>query len=180
MTISKYKSTKEKHPCTPLDRGENRQTSIFEYLKKLSEEIAAPSARNDRQSGSLDIDSELRAAVSEDIKYAKNSTGKELSRYEIASEMSELTGQDISKNMLDNWSAESHEKHRFPAQFLPAFVIATGGQRRVFEVISRRSGLFALPGPEALRAEIQRLEDEIKRKKAEKQKREIFLREMEK
>lgn len=161
---------------TICEKELSEQTTLFDWLKKaeeLSRQTIIPPV------GSLDIDAELRAAISEDIKHAKDSSGRELSRYEIAGRMSELTGQDITKSMLDNWSAESHEKHRFPCQFLPAFVIATGGQRRTFEVLSRRSGLFALPGPEALRAEIQRLEEEIRKKKAEKRKREIFLKEIE-
>ncbi|KAF0145069.1 MAG: hypothetical protein FD156_1180 [Nitrospirae bacterium] len=151
--------------------------SLFDYLKKvetLSSQTTQP------VKGSLDIDAELRAAISEDIKHAVVScTGRELSRYEVAAKMSELVGHEITKSQLDNWSAESHEKHRFPSQYLPAFVIATGGQRRTFEVLSRRSGLFALPGPEALRAEIHRIDEDIKRKKSEKFKREIFLKEIE-
>lgn len=156
------------------------QTTIFEYLKN----IALRQAQGDSQassppnSGSLDIDSEIRAAVSSDLKHSHDATGRELSRYEVAAKMSEFTGQEVTKSMLDNWSAESHEKHRFPCQYLPAFIHATGG-RRVFDVLSRRSGLFALPGPEALRAEIQRIDEEIKRKQAEKQKRVIFLKEIE-
>lgn len=157
-------------------QGDNQQTNIFDWLKK-AEELS--SQTENPPQGSLDIDSELRAAVSEDIKHAKDSTGKFLSRYEVAARMSELAGQEITASMLYNWTAEAHEKHRFPAQFLPAFIIATGGQRRVFEVLSRKSGLFALPGPEALRAEIQRIDEEIKKKKEEKQKRVVFLREIE-
>lgn len=159
------------------------QPTIFDWLRKV-EDMARQTASVDSSgsclpNGSLDIDSEFRAAVSQDIKHAKDHTGRELSRYEIAARMSELTGVEITKTMLDNWSAESHEKHRFPCQFLPAFVIATGGQRRAVEVISRHSGLFLLPGPDALRAEIQRLDEEERRIKAEKQKRKIFLREIE-
>lgn len=40
-------------------------------------------------------------------------------------------------------------------------------------------GVFVLPGPEALRAEIQKLEEEIRRTAQEKKKRLMFLREME-
>lgn len=152
-----------------------QQVTIFEHLKRaeeLSRQASAPSA------GSLDIDTEIRAAVSLDLKQAHDSSGRELSRYEVAARMSELTGQEITKTMLDNWSAESHEKHRFPCQFLPAFIHATG-RRGVFDVLSRKAGLFALPGPEALRAEIRRLEEDINRKKYEKQKRVLFLNEIE-
>jgi hypothetical protein len=155
-------------------KKESQQTTIFEYLKKaeeLSRQMGNP------LNGSLDVDAEIRAATSFDLKHAKDSSGHELSRYQVAARMSELTGQEITKSMLDNWSAESHEKHRFPCQFLPAFILATGG-RRVFDVLSRRSGLFALPGPEALRAEIQRLDEEINRKKEEKKKRILFLKEL--
>lgn len=158
-------------------RKKESSMPLFEWIKK-AEELSRQSVSP--QLGSLDIDTELRHAISEDIKHAVvPCTGRELSRYDIAARMSEYVGHEITKSQLDNWSAEAHQKHRFPAQYLPAFVIATGGQRRAFEVLSRKSGLFALPGPEALRAEIQRLDEEEKRIKAEKQKRKIFLKEIE-
>lgn len=162
---------------TKSKKKSSTQETLFDYLKKVE---ALSSQTSNPIKGSLDIDAELRAAISEDIKHAIVScTGRELSRYEVAAKMSELVGHEITKSQLDNWSAESHEKHRFPCQSLPAFVIATGGQRRAFEVLSRKSGLFALPGKEALRAEIQRLNEDIKKKKSEKNKRELFLREIE-
>jgi len=94
--------------------------------------------------------------------------------------MSELLGQEITASMLYNWTAEAHEKHRFPLQFLPAFVIATGGQRRTFEILSQKSGLFALPGRDALRAEIHQIDEEIHRLTDEKKKRRVFLKELDK
>ncbi len=142
---------------------------LFEWVKKAQ---LLSTQTDPTPQGSLDIDSEFRAAVSADIKACP------LSRYQIAARMSELTGQEITEAMLYSWTAESKEKHRFPCQFLPAFVVATGG-RRAFECLSRRSGLFALPGPEALRAEIHRLDEQIKNLQDEKQKRRIFLREVE-
>ncbi len=142
---------------------------LFEWIKQaeqvFSQAFIPPH-------GSLDCDSEFRAAVSFDIKTCP------LSRYQIAARMSELTGQEITDSMINNWTADAHEGHRFPCQFLPAFVLATGG-RRAFECLSRRSGLFALPGPEALRAEIQRIDEEIKTKREEKQKRMRYLKEIE-
>lgn len=155
------------------DMSQN-QLNIFEYIKK-AEELSKQSVSPAK--GSLDIDSEFRAAVSEDLKQAKDATGRELSRYEVAARMSELVGQEITASMLYNWTADAHEKHRFPCQFLPAFILATGG-RRSFEALSRKSGLFALPGAEALRAEIQRIDEDMKKLKGEKVKRELFLREM--
>lgn len=149
---------------------------LFDFIKRADE--TARCAANP-SSGSLDLDAEFRAAVSLDLKYAADADGREISRYQVAARMSELTGTEITKTMLDHWSAESQEKHRFPCQFLPAFVIGTGGQRRAFDVLSRRSGLFALPGPEALRAEIRRIEETIGRQQKERQKRIAFLKEIE-
>jgi hypothetical protein len=142
---------------------------LFDWVKR-AQTLSAQSEYTPQ--GSLDIDSELRAAISADIK------GCPLSRDQVAARMSDLTGQQITTDMLNSWTAESKDHHRFPCQFLPAFVIATGG-RRAFECLSSRSGLFALPGPEALRAEIQRLDEEIRKKKGEKNKRMLFLREIE-
>lgn len=159
---------------TKHKKDSSHELPLFEWIKKaeeLSRQAVTPAK------GSLDIDSEFRAAVSEDLKAAKDGTGRELSRFEVAARMSELVGQEITASMLYNWTADAHEKHRFPCQFMPSFIIATGG-RRSFEVLSRKSGLFALPGEEALRAEIQRIDEEMKKLKGEKSKREMFLKEI--
>ena len=154
------------------------QPTLFDWVKKTQE--LAKETRDFPARGSLNINSELRAAVSEDLRHANNPlTGREFSRYEVAGRMSDFVGQEITASMLYNWTAESHENHRFPAEWIPAFVYATGGQRLALEVITRHSGLFALPGPEALRAEIQRIDEEIKGKKEEKQKRLFLLKEIE-
>ena len=153
------------------------QPNLFEWVKECEakcKQDANPAA------GSLDVDSELRAAISQDLKHAKDRSGKEISRFEVAAKMSDLVGYEITASMLYNWTAEAHEKHRFPCQFLPAFVIATGGQRLAFECLSRKAGLFALPGREALRAEIEQIDEEIRRLKEEKLKRRIFLKEIDK
>jgi hypothetical protein len=46
-------------------------------------------------------------------------------------------------------------------------------------MLGKLVGVFVLPGPEALRAEIHRIEEEINRKQTEKRKRLVFLKEME-
>ena len=148
------------------------QLSLFDLLKQSN-------SHNPIHPGSLNIDAEFRCALSEDLRHAQDASGREISRYEVAARMSELLGTEITAAMLNNYTAEAHATHRFPCQLLPAFVIATGGQRRAFEALSRGAGLFALPGVEALRAEIQRIDEEINRKRGEKKKRIVFLREME-
>ena len=142
------------------------QLNLFEWIK---------SQPKGQPMGSLDIDSELRAAISEDLKAARDGAGRGISRYEVAARISELIGREVTASMLYNWTAESHSDNNFPLKFLPSFVIATGRQRRTFDVLSRHSGLFALPGPEALRAEIQQIDEEIKRLRDERDKRKLFL-----
>lgn len=52
-------------------------------------------------------------------------------------------------------------------------------QLSLLDFLRRAAGLFTMPGPEALRAEIQRYAEEERRARAEKRKREMFLQEME-
>jgi hypothetical protein len=66
-----------------------------------------------------------------------------------------------------------------PAEYLPAFCKVTDNVEPL-RLMGQLVGLFVLPGPEALRAEIRKLEEEIGRIQKLKRKRETFLREMEK
>lgn len=122
--------------------------------------------------GRLCIDRPFREAISAALKACP------LSRYQVAARMSESCDTDITKTMLDSWTAESKEQHRFPAVFLPAFCEAVGSSDPL-RLLGRQIGAFVLPGSEALRAEIRRLEEEIGQKQAEKRRRTIFLKELE-
>jgi hypothetical protein len=155
----------------------SNEMPLFEWLQK-AKELACQTSFQPK--GSLNIDNELKAAISEDLRHAEDDSGREISRYQVAARMSDFLGQEVTVSMLNNWTAESHENHRFPAAWLPAFVHGTGGQRRTIETLSRHCGLFALPGPEALRAEIQKIEEEIKAKSKEKSKRMLLLKEIDK
>jgi hypothetical protein len=143
------------------------QPSLFDILKNYQEEN-----QTTRPAGSFDIDRQFRELISQALKNCP------LSRWQVAARMSELTGQEITKAMLDSWTAESKEDHRFPAIFLPAFCEATGCSEPLM-MLGKLVGVFVLPGPEALRAEIQRIEEEINRKQTEKRKRLVFLKEIE-
>lgn len=143
------------------------QTSLFDFLKQYQNASTGSAA-----AGSMDIDRQFREAISDALKHCS------LSRYQVAARMSELTGTEISKAMLDSWTAESKEGHRFPAIFLPAFCEATGCSEPL-KFLGKLVGVFVMPGPEALRAEIQRMDEEIAKKSAEKRKRMMFLKEME-
>jgi len=101
-----------------------------------------------------------------------------LSRHQIAGEMSHLLGVDVTKTMIDTWTAESKEGHRFPAEYLPAFCRATGS-RAPLDVLAEAAGLFVMPGPDALRAEAQRYAEEERTARAEKIKRLRLVEEIE-
>jgi len=143
----------------------DNQASLFDLLKTYQENIERPA-------GSFDLDRQFREAISQALKDCP------LSRYQVAARMSELLGHEITKSMLDSWTSEAKEEHRFPAIFLPAFCEAVGCSEPL-KIMGKLVGVFILPGPEALRAEIQRIEEEINRKQAEKRKRIVFLKEME-
>lgn len=149
---------------------DTRQMSLFDVIRRVSE---AQQAQTQAQEGEMDISNSLRLALVEAIKQCP------LSRHQIAGEMSHLLGVEVTKSTIDTWTAESKERHRIPAEYLPAFCRATGS-REPIRLLAERGDMFAMPGPEALRAEIQKLTEEESRARAEKRKRMKFLEEMEK
>jgi len=87
-------------------------------------------------------------------------------RFEIAAQMSELTGQEITKHQLDSWTADSREGWRFPLEYLPAFEVAVQTHDITAWMADLR-GCKVLVGKEALDAEIgklERLKEEAARK----------------
>jgi len=101
--------------------------------------------------GSLDYSSELCHVLADALK----STPK--NRYEIAARMSELTGQEISKSMLDSWTAESKTPWRFPFEYAAAFEAACESTC-LQELLARKRGSRILVGEESLFAELGRIE----------------------
>ena len=69
--------------------------------------------------------------------------------------MSDLIGRDITKTMLDSWTAEFQEMHRLPAVSLPAFCEAVGSTEPI-RMLGQVLCAFVLPGPASLLAEIRR------------------------
>ena len=154
---------------------DDKQMSIFEYLQSLS---AQSLPKNSPSEGQYRVIDPLRASLRAAIK------GCPLSRHQIAGEMSHLLGESTTKEMIDSWTRESDEINgrpgrHIPAEYLPALCKAVGCNEPLI-ILGRMTGLFVLPGPEALRAEIQRLNEQIKNAQANKKKRMMFLREMEK
>ena len=92
--------------------------------------------------------------------------------------MSELIGSEVSKSMLDAYTADSKEYHRFPVEYLPAFCKVTGSSEPL-TITAQAINMFVVPGAEALRAEIQRIDEQERHLKLEKKKRKNFLEQLE-
>jgi len=126
-------------------RIDDRQLSMdFESLFQIPT-VKEPSA------GSMDYGSELRHLVSETLKACPKD------RFAVASEMSRLTGREISKSMLDSWSAESRAEWRFPLEFAPAFEVATATYA-LTEFLARKCGRKVYAGADIYAAELGKLE----------------------
>lgn len=124
------------------------QMSLFDLLSQNKAE------RDEVAPGRLCISARLMSAVRAAVKQAPKS------RETLADEMAELTGAEITVHSINSWCAESHP-HRLPAEFLPALCASTGSTEPM-RIMAEASGLFALPGPDALRADMQR---DVERKK---------------
>ncbi len=144
-----------------------RQLSLFDLLQQSKDLLP-----EETDEGSLNIHARFCHILTNSIKESG------LSRYKICGIMSHLLGVEVSKSMLDSYTSESKESHRLPCEYLPAFCIAAGS-RAPLQIISEMGGMFCLPGPEALRAEIHKLSEEERKIRTEKRKREQFLKEIE-
>jgi len=107
-------------------KKESSQLTIYEWIKRQAE---ISSSNSNPLPGGLDINKELKATISKDLRHATDEKGKELFRYEAAGRMSELLGKNITKTTIDNWTTQSHP-HEIIAIQIPTSIIATGGQRR--------------------------------------------------
>ncbi len=145
------------------------QPTLFDFIK---DQQAAPN------NGSLNIIREVKEALSEDLRHAVDEYNSEISRAQVAARMTDLIGEEITLSQVNNWTAASHP-HEMPVSYLPAFIRATGGQRHAAEVVSKHSGLYLLPGPDALRAEIQQFDEKERWARKEKRVRMFHLKVME-
>ena len=152
----------KKHP-----RSDSSQLSLLDLIQRARELEDVPSTQ-----GQSNIERELRLAMSDGVKQCP------LSIHQVAGEMSHLLGETITADMIYSWTAESKTKHQVWGTRLPAFCRVTGC-RRPMEILVQASGMYCLPGPEALRAEIQRLREEEQKASRERKKRELFLKELE-
>ncbi|PHN55630.1 hypothetical protein AO268_04105 [Pseudomonas sp. ICMP 8385] len=81
----------------------------------------------------------------------------ELDRYEIAARMSRLSGDDVSKNMLDAWSSPARTDHNLPLYRAALLEEVCASHVLTNWQVHLRGGRVAY-GRDALNAELGRLE----------------------
>lgn len=113
--------------------------------------------------GSANFGCEVSELVGEILKCC------ELDRYEIAARMSRLSGDDVSKNMLDAWASPARTDHNLPFYRAPLLEEVCASHVLTNWLVHQRGGRVAY-GRDALNAELGRLErmrDEAARKARE-------------
>ncbi|MEP7041891.1 MAG: hypothetical protein ABI843_02445 [Dokdonella sp.] len=103
---------------------------------------------------SMDYRPVLAGIVSQMLEQA-TTAGKD--RYAVAAEMSRLAGKEISKYMLDAYSANSREEYNIPAWLMPLLEVACGSYLYSNWLAEVRGGRMMI-GRDALAAELGRLE----------------------
>ncbi|MFD2664577.1 hypothetical protein [Halomonas halophila] len=87
----------------------------------------------------------------------------EMDRYEVAAQMSRLSGDDVSKNMLDAWSSPARADHNIPLYRVPLLEEVCHSHAFTDWLVHLRGGRVAY-GREALDAQygkLQRMRDKI-------------------
>jgi len=124
-----------------------RQMSFDDYF-------VVPTPADVRPGSIAGLDIELRQALSASLK------AQPLSRYEVAAKMSEMLGDDISKNMLDAYTAESRDTHQISVVRLVAMILATRDYD-LLALVAEKVGCRLLVGEEAIAAEMGFIDHEI-------------------
>jgi len=112
--------------------------------------------------GSLNFDAQLRHALSDALKACKKD------RYQVGADMSRLLGREVSKHMLDAYTAESREAYNFPLNYVAAFEVATESFA-LTQLLAEKRGCKLLVGEEALLAELGKIEREEQTLRVRKQ-----------
>jgi len=128
---------------------QTNQLSLLDLLKDLRPK--------DNDFASFNIDLRLRDAISQAIKDCPHS------RFQIAAKMSELLGVEITKSMIDSWTAESREGvYRFPACYLPALCHVVGSFEPL-RIMADLLGAYVIQGEEAILTELGRIKEQKKK-----------------
>lgn len=141
-----------------IDMAMEKQMSIFDMLEEIEVQ-----KRQGPDAGSLNMGARIKEELSSALKSVP------LKRWEIAGRMSEYTGAEITDSMLNAWTADSKEGHRFPLEYLAAFCWATGDYT-VIEMVAKGCGCHLTKGREVVLLKMAQLDDmerKIQREKAQ-------------
>jgi DNA mismatch repair ATPase MutS len=131
------------------------QGSIFDIIEKI-EKDKANHIPDQATPGQLNLDASIRELITEALKKTT------LSRYQVAAAMSRDLGREVTKAMLDSWSAESKEANKFPLAYLNAFMKATG-DKQIIRLTCSTSGGYYIESEDALRLELGKIAEERKK-----------------
>lgn len=92
-----------------------------------------------------------------EIAHVMSEALKGFDRYEVAAKMSKLLGRDISKHMLDAFTAESREDHTPPLDTAVAFDMVVGGHH-LLDLAASKLGAQITVGKDVLHGQIGKLE----------------------
>lgn len=149
-----------------IDNRQENQMSLFDMLEEVETQKTEGPA-----SGSLNIQQQIKEALSQSLKKVS------CKRWEVAGRMSEYTGIEITESMLNTWTAESKENHRFPMEFGPAFCWATGDYT-IAKLFSKACGGKFIESEEVVLLNLARIEEEKQRLLEEEEQSRQYLRKM--
>lgn len=92
-----------------------------------------------------------------------------IDRYEVAAQMSRLSGDDVSKHMLDAWSSPARTEHNIPLYRVPLIEEVCSSHAFTDWLVHLRGGRVAY-GREALAAEYGRRQQMMDQLKADMRK----------
>ncbi len=135
-----------------IDASASKQTSLFDIAATTA---AIFQSQEEPEPGSLGIGLTVKELLSQALR------GTPYKRWEIAGRMGEYAGAEITESMLNAWTAESKEGHRFPLEFLPAFCRATGDYTLIEKVV-RACGCYLIQSEEVAHLELGRITESKK------------------
>lgn len=150
-----------------IDTGMEKQMSIFDMLEDIETKKTQGPAP-----GSLNMGAQIKNALTAALK------GAGLKRWEIAGRMSDYISTEITESMLNSWTADSKEGHRFPLEYIAAFCWATGDYT-VIKMVAQGCGCHLTMGREVVLLQMARLSDMRRRIDREEEKMLAYLDKME-
>ena len=95
--------------------------------------------------------------------------GCNMSREDLARELSRMVGEEISVHTVNNWCAEGKNNRRFPLEYAAALAVITGS-RQILDAAIRVAGFRVLDSEESAYFELGVIEAQERKRRKEKAK----------